>query len=37
MKDFLLSYEHIDEVYGTDEDIIAFLVSKIRHFSPKKN
>ena len=37
MKDFILESEHIDEVYGTDEELIAFLVSKIRHFSPKKN
>lgn len=37
MKDFILNSEHIDEVYGTDEDLIAFLVQKIRHFSPKKN
>jgi len=27
----------IDDVYGSDEDLISFLVAKIRLFSPKKN
>lgn len=37
MKDFILNCELIDDVFGTDEDLIAFLVAKIRMFSPKKN
>ncbi len=37
MKDFILNCDLIDDVYGSDEDLIAFLVAKIRLFSPKKN
>lgn len=37
IKDFILSSEHIDDVFGSDEDLIAFLVARIRGFSSKKN
>lgn len=37
MTKFLMDCEVIDDVYGTDEDIHAFLVAKIRVFSTKKN
>ena len=30
---FLLETDLIDDVFGTDEDIVAFLVLKIRQFS----
>ncbi len=37
MTKFLLDCEFVDDVYSTDEDLILFLVSKIRNFSPRKN
>lgn len=37
MTQFLMDCELIDDVFGTDEDIHAFLVAKIRVFSTKKN
>lgn len=37
MTQFLMDCEIIDDVFGTDEDIHAFLVAKIRTFSTKKN
>lgn len=37
MSAFLLNCDLIEDVFGTDEDIHAFLVKKIRMFSPKKN
>lgn len=37
MTQFLMDCELIDDVYGTDEEIHAFLVKKIRNFSTKKN
>jgi hypothetical protein len=37
MTKFLMDCELIDDVYGTDEDILTFLVAKIRTFSTKKN
>ena len=37
MTDFLLNCELIEDVFGSDEDIHAFLVQKIRGFNPKKN
>ena len=37
MTTFLLDCEFIDDVFGTDDELITFLVSKIRHFSAKKN
>ena len=37
MTQFLMDCEIIDDVFGTDDEIHAFLVSKIRVFSTKKN
>lgn len=37
MTKFLMDCELIDDVFGTDEDIHAFLVAKIRTFSSKRN
>lgn len=37
MTQFLLDTELIEDVFGTDEEIAAFLVRKIRQFSPRKN
>lgn len=37
IKSFLLTCEFIDEVFGTDEELVAFLVSRVRQFNPKKN
>ena len=37
MSQFLLNCDLIEDVFGTDEEIHAFLVKKIRTFSPKKN
>jgi len=37
MTSFLMECDLIDDVYGTDEDIHAFLVKKIRNFSSKRN
>ncbi len=37
MTNFLMECEMIDDVYGTDDDIAAFLIKKIRNFSSKKN
>jgi hypothetical protein len=37
MTKFLLDCDHIDDVFGTDEDLVTFLVSKVRLFSPKKS
>lgn len=34
---FLMDCDLIEDVFGTDEDISEFLVSKIRAFSTKKN
>ena len=36
MKDFLLSHDLIEDVFGTDDEIVNFLVSKIRTFSIKR-
>jgi hypothetical protein len=33
VKNFLLSSDLIDDVYGTDDEIVDFLVKKIRKFS----
>ena len=35
VKDFLLNSDLIEDVFGTDEDIIEFLVLNIRKFNPK--
>lgn len=37
MTAFLLDCDLIDDVFGSDEDITAFLISKIRTFSSKRN
>jgi hypothetical protein len=37
LNKFLMECEIIDDVFGADEDIHAFLVKKIRVFSTKKN
>ena len=37
MTRFLLTCDLIEDVFGTDEDIVSFLIARIRHFSPKKN
>ena len=37
MSGFLLTCDLIEDVFGTDEEIHAFLVKKIRMFNPKKN
>ena len=37
MNQFLLNSDLIDDVFGTDEELVAFLISKIRFFSSKKN
>lgn len=37
MTKFLMDCEIIDDVFGTDEEIQAFLVRKLRSFSPKRN
>ena len=31
---FLMDCDLVEEVYGTDQDIIMFLIKKIRYFSP---
>ncbi|MDA9189658.1 hypothetical protein N9O57_01620 [bacterium] len=36
MTTFLLNCELVDDVFGTDEEIQAFLVSKVRQFSIKR-
>ena len=36
MTKFLLDCDLIDDVFGTDEEIVTFLVSKIRQFSTKR-
>ncbi len=37
MTQFLLDTELIEDVFGTDEEIVAFMVRRIRQFSPRKN
>lgn len=36
MTKFLLNSDHIEDVFGTDEDLVTFLVSVIRSFNPKR-
>lgn len=36
MTQFLLDCDLIDDVFGTDEDLVNFLVSRIRQFSSKR-
>jgi hypothetical protein len=35
VKNFLLNSELIDDVFSTDEEIVHFLISRIRQFNPK--
>lgn len=37
MNDFVLGSDFIDDVFGSDEELQAFLIRKIRQFSSKKN
>lgn len=37
MTRFLLNCDLIEDVFGTDEEIVTFLIARIRHFSAKKN
>lgn len=37
MTAFLMDCEVIDDVFGTDDELNQFLISRIRSFSPKKN
>lgn len=37
MTNFLLNSDLIDDVFGSDEEIHAFLVTNVRGFNPKKN
>lgn len=36
MTKYLLDSEHIEDVFGTDEELVTFLVSVIRSFNPKR-
>jgi len=36
MNSFLLSSDLVEDVFGTDEDVTAFLITKIRNFSIKR-
>lgn len=36
VKDFLLNSDYVEDVFGTDEDLVQFLVAKIRTFSTKR-
>ncbi len=37
VKNFLLNSDLVDDVYCSDEDLIEFLVDKIREFAPKRD
>ena len=37
VKNFLLSNDLVDDVYCSDEELIDFLVQRIRDFAPKRN
>lgn len=37
VKDFLLSCELVDDVFASDEEIVEFLIKKIRHFNVKSH
>jgi hypothetical protein len=37
MTNFLLNCDHIEDVFGSDEEIHSYLVQKIRGFNPKRN
>lgn len=36
VKDFMMESDYIDDVFGTDDELIAFLVNRIRNFSMKR-
>ena len=36
MTDYLMKCDFIDDVFGSDDEIQSFLISKIRGFSPKR-
>lgn len=36
IKDFLLDADLVEDVFATDEELVGFLVAKIRVFSPKR-
>ena len=37
VKNFLLNSDLVEDVYCSDEDLIEFLVDKIREFAPKRD
>ena len=37
VKNFLLNSDLVDDVYCSDEDLIDFLVEKVREFAPKRD
>ncbi len=37
VKNFLLSNELVEDVFATDEEIIDFVIDRIRAFAPKRN
>ncbi len=37
VKNFLLNSDLVDDVYCSDDDLIEFLVEKIREFAPKRD
>ncbi len=36
MKNFLLTSDHVEDVFGTDDEIVSFLIRKIRNFSVRR-
>ncbi|MBT3983742.1 MAG: hypothetical protein HOE90_20475 [Bacteriovoracaceae bacterium] len=36
IKDFLLNCDLVEDVFGTDEELVNFMVTKLRQFSPPK-
>jgi 2-keto-3-deoxy-6-phosphogluconate aldolase len=37
VKNFLLSNELVEDVFSSDEELIDFVIDKIRSFAPKRN
>ena len=37
VKNFLLSNELVEDVFSSDEELIDFIIDKIRGFAPKRN
>ncbi|MBL7666292.1 MAG: DUF507 family protein [Bacteriovoracaceae bacterium] len=35
VRNFLLSSEHVEDVFSTDEDLVLFLIDRIRGFNPR--